>query len=68
MLSLCAVVGVVMQGMQQLVRRRPDDPVEWLADFLQRNNPKKRKMEEEPQTEKPLSDAVAPAAAAVKAD
>eukprot|EP00889_Picochlorum_renovo_P004568 jgi/Picre1/31598/NNA_006950.t1 len=62
------VVGVVMQGMQQLVRRRPDDPVEWLADFLQRNNPKKRKMEEEPQTEKPPSDAVAPAAAAVKAD
>lgn len=58
-----------MQGMQQLVRRRPDDPVEWLADFLQRNNPKKRKMEDEPQTEKPPSDAVPPAAAAaVKAD
>ncbi len=57
-----------MQGMQQLVRRRPDDPVEWLADFLQRNNPKKRKMEEEPQAEKPSVDAVPPAAAGVKAD
>jgi protein dpy-30 len=40
------VVGIVMQGMQQLVRQRPEDPVAWLGDFLHRNNPKKRKAEE----------------------
>jgi hypothetical protein len=41
------VVGIVMQGMQQIVRKRPDDPVEWLADFLHRNNPKKRSRADE---------------------
>lgn len=47
MLIFCVVVvGIVMQGMQQIVRKRPDDPIEWLADFLHRNNPKKRKADE----------------------
>lgn len=40
-----AVVGIIMQGMQQLVRKRPDDPIAWLSDFLERNNPKKRKVD-----------------------
>jgi protein dpy-30 len=40
------VVGVLMQGMQQICRKRPDDPVAFMADFLIRNNPKKRKAEE----------------------
>jgi len=40
------VVGVIMQGMQQISRKRPDDPVSFLADFLLRNNPRKRKAED----------------------
>ena len=40
------VVGVIMQGMQQICRKRPDDPVAYMADFLIRNNPKKRKAED----------------------
>lgn len=38
-----AVVPILMQGMQQLAKERPEDPVAWIADFLQKNNPKKRK-------------------------
>jgi protein dpy-30 len=40
------VVGVIMQGMQQISRKRPDDPVSFLADFLLRNNPRKRKADD----------------------
>ena len=39
-------VGVIMQGMQQISRKRPDDPVSFLADFLLRNNPRKRKADD----------------------
>ena len=39
------VVPILMQGMQQLVKERPEDPIEWIADFLHKNNPKKRKLE-----------------------
>jgi protein dpy-30 len=39
------VVPILMQGMQQLVKERPDDPIEWIADFLHKNNPKKRKLD-----------------------
>ena len=38
-----AVVPILMQGMQQLAKERPEDPVAWIADFLKKNNPKKRK-------------------------
>lgn len=41
-----AVVPILMQGMQQLVKDRPEDPIEWIADFLKKNNPKKRKAAE----------------------
>jgi protein dpy-30 len=39
------VVPILMQGMQQLVKERPGDPIEWIADFLHKNNPKKRKID-----------------------
>jgi len=39
------VVPILMQGMQQLVKERPEDPIEWIADFLHKNNPKKRKID-----------------------
>ena len=37
------VVPILMQGMQEMVKQRPEDPIEWIADFLHKNNPKKRK-------------------------
>jgi protein dpy-30 len=40
------VVGVLMQGMQQICRKRPEDPVSFLSDFILRNNPRKRKAED----------------------
>lgn len=41
------VVGVIMQGMQQICRKRPEDPVSFLSDFLLKNNPRKRKAEDD---------------------
>jgi protein dpy-30 len=35
------VVPVLMAGLQQLVRERPEDPVDYLASYLQQNNPRK---------------------------
>ncbi len=36
------VVGAIwVQGMSELVKVRPDNPVEWLAKYLLNNNPKK---------------------------
>ncbi len=46
------VVPILMQGMQQLVKERPEDPIEWIADFLHKNNPKKRKLESTPEQKK----------------
>jgi protein dpy-30 len=34
------VVPILMQGMQQLVKERPEDPVEYLAAYLLKHNPK----------------------------
>eukprot|EP00899_Mesostigma_viride_P021166 jgi/Mesvir1/29050/Mv18359-RA.1 len=34
-----AVVPLLVQGLQLLVRERPSDPVEYLAAFLLKNNP-----------------------------
>jgi protein dpy-30 len=31
-----------MQGMQQLVKERPEDPVEYLAAYLLKHNPKNK--------------------------
>eukprot|EP00884_Botryococcus_braunii_P020528 jgi/Botrbrau1/7159/Bobra.0143s0031.1 len=36
-----AIVPVLMAGMQQVVRERPDDPIEFLGQYLLKNNPKK---------------------------
>jgi protein dpy-30 len=34
------VVPLLMKGMQQLVREKPDDPVAYLAAYLLKHNPK----------------------------
>ena len=36
------VVPVLMQGMMELNRKRPADPIEFLCAFLQQHNPKKQ--------------------------
>jgi hypothetical protein len=35
-----------MQGMQQLVKARPENPVAWLGEFLLEHNPQKQKIAE----------------------
>lgn len=35
------VVPLLLQGMSELVKARPAEPVEWLAHFLLNNNPNK---------------------------
>lgn len=37
------VVPLLLQGMSELVKVRPDQPVEWLAHYLLNNNPNKKK-------------------------
>jgi protein dpy-30 len=37
-----SVVPILMQGMQELVKERPDDPVQYLAAYLIKHNPKKQ--------------------------
>jgi hypothetical protein len=32
-----------MHGLQKLVNERPEDPIQWLANYLIENNPKKQK-------------------------
>lgn len=34
------VVPILMQGMQELVKERPEDPVQYLAAYLIKHNPK----------------------------
>ncbi|KAK9904010.1 hypothetical protein WJX75_002491 [Coccomyxa subellipsoidea] len=36
------VVQVLMKGMQEVVRQRPDDPLEFLGQYLLKHNPKKQ--------------------------
>ena len=36
------VVPVLMQALSALVRERPADPIEFVAQYLLRNNPKAR--------------------------
>lgn len=36
------VVPVLMQGMMELNRKRPADPIEFLCTYLQQHNPKKQ--------------------------
>jgi len=33
------VVPLLLEGMSEMVKLRPDDPVDWLADYLVRSNP-----------------------------
>lgn len=35
------VVSVLLKGMQEVVKQRPDDPLEFLAQYLREHNPKK---------------------------
>jgi protein dpy-30 len=37
-----SVVPILMQGMQELVKERPEDPVEYLAAYLIKHNPRKQ--------------------------
>mmetsp|Transcript_46148 Transcript_46148/g.144757 ORF Transcript_46148/g.144757 Transcript_46148/m.144757 type:complete len:98 (+) Transcript_46148:62-355(+) len=37
------VVPILLQGLSELVRARPDDPVEYLAAYLMKHNPKNKK-------------------------
>ena len=41
--ALPAVVPLLMQGMMELNRKRPADPIEFLSEYLQKHNPKKSK-------------------------
>ena len=38
-----AVVPVLMQGMMELNRKRPADPIDFLCSYLQQHNPRKPK-------------------------
>ncbi len=38
-----AVVPILMQGMMELNRKRPADPVEFLSAYLEQHNPRKKK-------------------------
>jgi len=53
------VVPILMQALQSLCRERPDDPVEYIANYLLQHNPKKN----EPVAQRPqqpgASDSVA---------
>lgn len=42
-LLLLAVVPVLMQGMMELNRKRPADPIDFLCTYLQQHNPKQQK-------------------------
>ena len=35
------VVPILLQGMSQLVKERPPNPIEYLATYLIKNNPQK---------------------------
>lgn len=37
------VVPILLQGLSDLVKQRPDDPVEHLAAYLMKHNPKNKK-------------------------
>eukprot|EP00287_Rhodomonas_sp_CCMP768_P012714 CAMPEP_0196719824 /NCGR_PEP_ID=MMETSP1091-20130531/2751_1 /TAXON_ID=302021 /ORGANISM="Rhodomonas sp., Strain CCMP768" /LENGTH=93 /DNA_ID=CAMNT_0042060889 /DNA_START=177 /DNA_END=458 /DNA_ORIENTATION=- len=37
------VVPILLQGLSDLVKTRPDDPVEYLAAYLMKHNPKNTK-------------------------
>ena len=39
------VVSLLCQGLAALVKERPDDPVEYLATYLLKNNPNKKEAE-----------------------
>ena len=60
------VVGVVMQGMQQICRKRPEDPISFLSDFILRNNPRKRKAEDAGEADEGPTQKAAPAASPVE--
>ena len=36
------VVPILLDGMSELVKERPTNPVEWLAAYLLRNDPQKK--------------------------
>ena len=36
------VVSVLLKGMQELAKQRPQDPLDYLADYLKENNPAKK--------------------------
>lgn len=36
------VVPILLDGMSELVKQRPDDPIKWLSEYLAENNPNQR--------------------------
>ena len=40
---LPAVVPVLMQALQQLVKERPEDPLGFVADYINGQNPKRQR-------------------------
>lgn len=41
------VVPVLMQGLGQVVRERPSDPVEYLAAYLLKHNPQQQQQQQQ---------------------
>merc|ERR1719232_2263365 len=39
------VVPILLDGMSELVKERPPNPIEWLASYLLRHNPQKSQSE-----------------------
>lgn len=61
LLQESSVVPVLMQALQSLCRERPDDPVEYIANYLLQHNPKKNEpaAQRPPQGAPAASDSVA---------
>ncbi len=59
LLQESTVVPLLMQGMQNLCKERPDNPVEYLANYLLQHNPQKPQVQP---PAAPAADAAQPAA------
>mmetsp|Transcript_30428 Transcript_30428/g.72401 ORF Transcript_30428/g.72401 Transcript_30428/m.72401 type:complete len:91 (+) Transcript_30428:769-1041(+) len=47
------VVPILLQGMQVLVKERPENPIEFLAGYLLKNNPQKSSSSSFPEHSRP---------------
>ena len=69
------IVPIMLDGMAELVKVRPEDPILWMSEYLRDNNPntnadaaaraaKRRRLDEEARAAPPAPPATAPPAAA----